>query len=149
MSLQELDGVEFDNLKEFFDDRPQFFNPAATNQETTYKVSLPTTLQLEADYHVASGLYVNLAGQIPLTKTGSKSFSNRTYTSVSLTPRFENKRFGIYLPLNYNELTSFNAGASVRLGPLFLGSGSILSALMSSSKQADVHLGLRVGILKR
>ena len=56
---------------------------------------------------------------------------------------------GIYLPVNYNELTSFNAGLSVRLGPLFVGSGSLLTAMLGESKQADFHFGLRFGGLQK
>ncbi|MEI9957341.1 MAG: hypothetical protein WDM90_13855 [Ferruginibacter sp.] len=40
-------------------------------------------------------------------------------------------------------------GASFRFGPLYVGSGSVLSALLGNSKQADVHLGLRIGILQK
>jgi hypothetical protein len=32
---------------------------------------------------------------------------------------------------------------------LFVGSGSILSALLSNSKQADFNLGLHIGVLKK
>jgi hypothetical protein len=41
-----------------------------------------------------------------------------------------------------------NAGLSLRLGPLFIGSGSVLSALVGSSKQADVYVGFHFGRLK-
>jgi hypothetical protein len=58
------------------------------------------------------------------------------------------KRFGFYLPINYNELTKMNAGAALRVGPMYVGSGSILSALMGKSKQADIYFGFRIGILK-
>ena len=37
---------------------------------------------------------------------------------------------------------------TLRLGPLYVGSGSILSALLSKSKQADIHVGFHIGILK-
>jgi len=34
------------------------------------------------------------------------------------------------------------------LGPVYVGSGSILSALFSQSKQADINVGFHIGILK-
>lgn len=147
MSLQDLDGIEFDNLKDFFEQRPLYFTPDNANNETEYKVSLPTTLQLDADYHVASGFYLNLAGQFGLGDD-SKGFNNKVYTSMTFTPRFETKKFGFYVPVNYNELSKFNAGASLRMGPLFVGSGSFLTALLSDSKQMDFHVGLRFGGLR-
>jgi hypothetical protein len=146
--LNELDGVEFDNINNFFASHPNYFTPAGDNSETSYKVSLPTTLQIDADYHVASGFYVNLASQVSMSNNNSKVFNNKTYSSVTFTPRFETKQFGAYIPLNYNQLSKFNAGASFRFGPLFIGSGSILSALVGHSKQLDGHIGVRFGGLK-
>ncbi|MEJ7914381.1 MAG: hypothetical protein WKF70_14585, partial [Chitinophagaceae bacterium] len=70
-------------------------------------------------------------------------------SSFTLTPRYEGKAFGVYLPINHNSLTQFNAGLSLRAGPLFLGSGSILSAVLGDSKQADFHIGLRFGGLQK
>lgn len=147
-SLQSLDGVEFDDLNNFFASHPAYFTADASNGQKEYKVSLPATLQVGADYHVMSGLYVNLSSQLSLSNNVSKGFNNKTYTSATLTPRFETKRFGFYLPLNYNKLSKLNAGASLRVGPFFIGSGSLLSALMGDSKQADVHFGFRFGLMK-
>ncbi len=146
--LTQLDGIALDDFNSFFANRPQYFTPTSTHHEEEYVVSLPTTLQLTADYHVISGLYVNVAGQIALNNNKTKAFNNKVYNSFTATPRFETKRFGFYLPLNYNQLSRFNAGASLRVGPLFVGSGSILTALMSDSKQADVFIGFRFGGLK-
>ena len=50
-----------------------------------------------------------------------------------------------FMPLNQNELTNFNAGLSVRIGPFFIGSGSLLSAALGNSKQADFHFDTRAG----
>ncbi len=147
--LSELDGVEFDDFNSFFVSHPQYFTPAASNNEEEYIVSLPSALHLTADFHVISGLYINVASQIALNSNKTKAFNNKVYNSFSATPRFETKRFGVYLPISYNRLSRFNAGASLRLGPLFVGSGSILSALMSHSKQADVFVGLRFGSLRK
>jgi hypothetical protein len=66
-----------------------------------------------------------------------------------LTPRYEGKAIGLYLPVTYNTLTQLTMGATLRLGPLFVGSGSILSALLSNSRQADFNLGLHIGVLKK
>lgn len=147
-SLQELNGVDFDDLNAKFDSYPQYFTPDGSNTETKYTVSLPTTLQVNADYHVASGFFVSLASQLSLSNNKTKGYNNRTYTAVAVTPRFEKKRFGVYLPLSYNKLSSLNAGASLRLGPVFIGSGSVISSLIGNSKQADFHFGVRFGGLR-
>jgi OOP family OmpA-OmpF porin len=55
----------------------------------------------------------------------------------------------VYLPLNYNSISSFNAGVGLKAGPLYIGSGSIINTLVSDSKQADFYIGLHVGILHK
>lgn len=64
-----------------------------------------------------------------------------------LTPRYEGKIASFWLPLSYNNLTKWNAGFSVQVGPVFVGSGSVLTALTGDSKQADFHMGVRFGKL--
>jgi hypothetical protein len=147
--LGQFDDVEIDSLKKFFDNNPQYFTPATGNNEKNYKVGLPTTLHIDADYHFHRGFYVNLSGQLSLVNTKNKPYNSQYYSSFSLTPRYEGRAIGLYVPLSYNKLTNFNAGISLRMGPLFIGSGSVLTALISDSKQADVYVGLRFGGLQK
>jgi hypothetical protein len=60
----------------------------------------------------------------------------------------ETRHLGVYLPLSYNTLSKFNAGLALRAGPVFLGSGSILGALLGHSKDASVFIGVHIGILR-
>jgi hypothetical protein len=148
LSLKELGNIDIDDYNSFFADRPTLFTPDASNTASSYKVSLPTSLQLEADYHVISGLYANVTTQFALSKSKKKGYNSYVNSGFTVTPRFEMKRFGFYLPINYNDLTKVNAGAALRVGPMYVGSGSIVSALMGKSKQADIYFGFRIGILK-
>jgi hypothetical protein len=145
--LKELDGLEIDDYKEFFDTRPQYFTPANATNEGSYDVPLPSTLQFDIDYHLHKNLYVALGSQLAVNRKDNL-FNSRYYNTITLTPRYEGKGIGLYVPLNYNALTKFNAGASFRFGPLFFGSGSALTALLGNSKQVDVHVGLRFGSLQ-
>lgn len=149
LSLSELGDQELDEFKQYFNARPQFFTPAATNNDAEYDVALPTSLQLDVDYSLSNKFYVHGGAQLSLAKTDNKPYNTAYYNGFTLTPRYEGRAFGAYLPLNYNGLTEFNAGLSLRFGPLFLGSGSVLSALMGESKQADFHVGLRFGGLHK
>jgi outer membrane protein OmpA-like peptidoglycan-associated protein len=115
-----------------------------TPQSSSYNVNLPTTLQGDIDYRFGGGFAVDLAGQWTMNKTGS--FSLYEYNSYSAVPRWENKTFSVELPINYNELTHFNAGVAFRVGPFFIGSGSVLSALVHDNKQADLHMGVHFGM---
>jgi hypothetical protein len=146
--MNQLNGVALNDYNTFLSSKPQYFTPSSSNINTDYSVSLPTSLQIDADYHVEKGFFVSLASQVSLSNNKTKVYNNQTYSGVTLTPRFETKIFGFYLPLNYNSLSKFNAGASFRFGPVFIGSGSIVSALVSRSRQVDFHFGVRFGGLK-
>lgn len=140
-TLDQFAGKSVKDYKAILDASPYF---TGTPQSSSYTVALPTTLQADIDYRIAGGFAVDLAGQFTTTKTGS--FNLYYYNSYSLTPRWENHLFSVELPLNYNELTHFNAGIAFRVGPFFIGSGSVLSALVHDSRQADLHVGVHFGM---
>jgi hypothetical protein len=137
----DIDG-SIAEIKEYLDGSPYFTKKDAGI--TSYKVSLPTNLQMNIDYAVTSKLYIEAAAQINLTQKSNR-YNSFYYNSFSLTPRFEGRHIGVYFPLSYNELTHFNAGVAFRLGPFYIGSGSVLTALLGNSKQADVHFGINFG----
>ena len=147
--LNSLDGLGVDDYKAFFNSRPQLFTPVTGNDQQAYSVALPSSLNMEIDYHVSMGWYVHLGSLVSLMNAGSKLFNSNYYNGITLTPRYEGRRFGAYVPLNYNQLTKFNAGLSLRFGPVFIGSGSVLRALAGHSRQADLHAGVRFGMMSK
>lgn len=147
LNLNEVGEQPIDEIKDYLDSKPQLFTPLSSTG-SNYKVTLPTMLNLDVDYLILANLYVNAAAHINLVATDKKFFNTNYYNSFSVTPRYETKKLGVFLPLNYSALTSFNAGLAFRLGPVYLGSGSVLTALFNSSKQADIFLGVRFGGLR-
>ena len=144
--LDMLTGKEIKQIKAILDANPTFFTNTA-NVSGSYNASLPTVLQSDVDYHLNKGFYINLNGQLNLISKANIYGANQ-YNSITLTPRYEGKSFGVYLPVNYNELTQFNVGLALRAGPLFVGSGSLFKAL-ANSKQTDVYMGIRIGNLNK
>jgi hypothetical protein len=143
--LNTLSEASVDDFKDTLNRYPQFFTPDAANNATRYRVAMPSTLQLNADYHLNKGFYINLASQLSLIKNTTKTESSQYFNSLVLTPRLESKGFGLYVPLMYNSLTEFTAGASFRWGSFFFGSGSVLSAAFGNSKAADFFFGFHIG----
>jgi len=139
--LGELNGVALNDYRSKLDQFPQYFSPDGAAAKSRYLVSLPATLQMDIDYHLHDKFYINAASQIAL--------NSHFYSVFAVTPRYEGRHYGFFLPLSYNSLTKVNAGFSLRAGPVYLGSGSVLSALVSDSKQADVFIGFRVGRLSK
>ncbi|WP_158844418.1 OmpA family protein [Algibacter sp. L1A34] len=117
-----------------------------TNSSAGYKVNLPTALHLNVDYSLNRSFYVNLNTDLSLVSKGKENAS-RIANVVSLTPRFESKWFSFFVPVSVVQYNGFQAGAGFRAGPLYIGSGSVLTALTSdNSKGADVYAGLKVPV---
>ncbi|MFG6687843.1 DUF5723 family protein [Mariniflexile sp. HNIBRBA6329] len=120
-----------------------------TSSTTGYKTKLPTALHLNVDWNFSGKFYLNLNTDYSLTKKGKEHTSSIT-NIASLTPRFESRWFSFYVPLSVVEYNGFQAGAGLRAGPLYIGSGSVLTALTSdNTKGADVYAGLKIPIYQR
>lgn len=117
-----------------------------TNSKIGYTANLPTAVHLNADWSFTSKLYLNLNTDFSLISKGKENAS-RISNIASLTPRFESKWFSFYVPLSIVENNGFQAGAGLRAGPLYIGSGSVLTALVGDdSKGADVYAGLKIPV---
>jgi outer membrane protein OmpA-like peptidoglycan-associated protein len=70
-------------------------------------------------------------------------------STVTVTPRLEKKWVSVYSPVSYNVNGQLNWGAGIRFGPVFVGSGSVLSSLFKQRLQtADAHIGLTIPIFQ-
>lgn len=147
--LDNFDEFDYDAITTVIENNPQFFTKQGNVQNLQiYKVNLPSTVHLDIDYNPAGVLYLNAAVQVGSPSSSNLS-SSKYYSMFSFTPRIEGRLLALCLPLSLNEITGFNSGVSLRIGSLFIGTGSGITALFSQSKQADIHLGLRIGSLQR
>ncbi|HEX8575172.1 MAG TPA: DUF5723 family protein [Flavobacterium sp.] len=127
-------------------DIDDFLNTFPVTNTNATQANLPTALHTNVDWNMYKKFYLNFNADISLTSKKALN-TNSIANTISLTPRYEVKWFSFYLPLSYIQYSQVNAGAGFRLGPLFLGSGSIISNLISKeSKGADVHVGLKIPV---
>ncbi len=120
----------------------------ARSQSSAITMQLPTALHLTYDrfFNRWAGIQAQL--NVPIMFSALTQYSG-TYNpmSISVTPRAETVGFGVYLPLSYNTISGFQAGLSLRLGPLIIGSGSILNLkFLNRTKGGDAYFILRVPI---
>jgi hypothetical protein len=139
----------FDNAigdyKATLDQYKTYFTQSSAS-DGSYKVTLPTTLQLGADVRAYDHVYASLFSQVALANNKSKAYNPMYVTSVTVTPRYERSKYAFYLPISYNDLTKTNLGFGFRAGPVYAGSTSVLGGLMGFAKQADFYLGFRAGL---
>ncbi len=108
------------------------------------KSNLPTAFHFNADWNFNNKFYLNLDTNFDIANNEKGNSIENTY---SLTPRYETKWFSAYIPLSMREFSGFNAGLGFRAGPLYVGSGSVITNLFSDkSKGADVYVGLKIPI---
>jgi outer membrane protein OmpA-like peptidoglycan-associated protein len=67
-----------------------------------------------------------------------------------LTPRYETRWFTFSLPINYMEYSGVQVGTGLRFGPMFIGSSSVITNLVSKeSKAADVYFGFKIPVYQK
>lgn len=146
--LDQFSGSKLSDYKAVLDANPTYFSQAAGLNGNSYRVSLPTTLQLGIDFRVIPRIYIALNSQIGLTNNDTKAYNPQSLSFVTVTPRYESKMLAAYLPITYNSMTNMNVGFGFRAGPVYAGSSCLISSLLGTSKQADFYLGFRFGIKK-
>jgi hypothetical protein len=112
----------------------------ASNDQKDFQVKLPTVFSGYADVKIVPDFYVTVFTQQRL----KKNEQNDQITSqniISLTPRYALKNYEVWLPFSHSELSGIAGGLGFRAYGFYIGSGSIITALISDSKQADAYFG--------
>ena len=144
-----IEGMEINSIRDFNDTLRNRFN-FSDNTNESFKMGLPTALSLQLDYNIGAGFYVNLMPYFALRKGTNMIAKTHYYTSYSLTPRYDHKWFGVAVPLNIDQFNRFNAGLSLRLGPIWVGSNSIISnAAGKQVRGFDAYAMLKIPIFKK
>ncbi|WP_010521670.1 DUF5723 family protein [Aquimarina agarivorans] len=110
------------------------------------KIGLPTALHANLDYKIREKLYINLNADLSLIDE-EQGDANHIINNYTITPRFESKWFGVHVPVNYQELNGLTIGSGIRLGPLFVGSGTVISNIISDKTgSANYYAGIKLPI---
>lgn len=146
--------VSLYNVNTTYTDAQYNANPSFNNlyntisQTKSVKFKLPTAIHFNADWRMNKSFYLNLNTDFSAVAAEVKN-SSYINNNVSITPRYEAKWLSVYTPISYLEYSGLQAGFGFRFGPLFVGSGSIVSALLSETKAFDAHLGLKIPIYQK
>lgn len=133
-----------DDVKEFLDNN---YNATALNQNV--KMQLPTALHILVDYRLAKMWLISAQADLSMV-AADEQLNNAISNTVILMPRYESKWLSVFAPMSLRQYGGFTAGAGLRFGPLSVGSGSILSNLLSDSTQsADVFFGLKIPLYRK
>jgi outer membrane protein OmpA-like peptidoglycan-associated protein len=136
-SIDDLNNV----LKDKFDFREDV--------QESFKMSLPTALNVDIDYLLAKDLYINFNPYISLIKAASLKTKTHYFSTFSLTPRYDLKWFGAALPIQMDQFGRMKTGLALRLGPLWIGSNCAFSSVFSDkSYNADAYVMLKIPVFR-
>ncbi|MBL7982555.1 MAG: OmpA family protein [Flavobacteriales bacterium] len=117
------------------------------NGSATYTHRLPTAWAANVDLHLFGGFYLNAGTYRDATRWFKETNSTlNTREWVAVTPRFENRWFGLYVPVSLSD-EQLRVGTTVRVGPVYFGSNNLADQIVNpQNPQADYHFGLRFSI---
>lgn len=118
-------------------------NMKGVNEAKDFRIGLPTAFRLNGDYSITPSVYLSCNILLNLKGSSSTVYNPGYVSYISLVPRYETKAFMVALPFTYIGYQSATLGTILRAGPLYIGSSSIISCLLSKElRNADAYLGL-------
>lgn len=109
-----------------------------------FKMNLPTVMSLQGDYYAGKNIYVNSTFNYAFQFKNNEDKIHEV-TTFSITPRWDWKWLGAYVPFSYNKYSHFRAGLSLRLGPLIFGTADLLPLISKRDVYGtDFHFLLKV-----
>ncbi len=141
-----------DDLDDLGEEPTEVFNDIFDLDPATgahsFKTGLPTALRMFADYRIAKRVYANFTLIHGLR--GKEAVAMRKFSQATITPRIEMKWFELAMPISMvDNYSNFALGASIKLGPLFLGSDNLGGAMgIGTLTGVDVYAGLALPLYK-
>jgi hypothetical protein len=87
-----------------------------------FTVLNPMRIVLNADRYITDAFYINATLSINIPTSFLKKYlAVKELNFLSVTPRWETKRLGFYLPVTFNNENQFWIGGAIKLGPLLFG----------------------------
>ncbi len=132
-----------DTLRDMFD--------IDTAYSKNYKVTLPISLRLYGDYNFVKNLSVFTEFHFTFIQLMQSNLDAPLIFRYNITPRYEDERFGVYLPLNFSNYFPGNAGLALRWKPFIIGSSNLFTFWVyeDRGKALDLYLTIKVPILKK
>lgn len=87
-----------------------------------FRINHPTRMVFNVDRQITDLLYINAELSLPVNAfVSSGVLQTRNMNLLTITPRRESQKYGVYLPLSLNTDGSFWIGAAVKAGPVLFG----------------------------
>jgi outer membrane protein OmpA-like peptidoglycan-associated protein len=135
-------------LQGFADTLASLFVQRQTDKDF-YRMTLPTRINAYVDYNIWKGFYANFTASLApgFVRNPEKT---RAISEFSVTPRFEHKWIGFYLPVSVNSHGNVHLGTGLRMGPLVVGTYDITPlAGKATIYDANFYMALSMPITRK
>ena len=116
------------------------------DSKKTFVMNLPTAISAQADYRIWKDFDVNFVAYYAFQ---FKNNANKVhdFSSVSITPCWDHKWFGLFVPFQYHFLYGWSYGTCVRLGPIIVGTDNMGAFFGNKSfRGADAYFLLKIPV---
>ena len=130
-----------------FNDSLTKVSDAVSGQSGNFVIYQPTRLRINFDQHIAHNFFLNTELTIPIVPLlVKKSAVLQDMNLLAITPRWELRSVGAYLPILFNSRKQLWVGAAFKIGPVLLGLhnlGNLFSKNTMQSGGGYIALTLR------
>lgn len=113
--------ADIGSFKDFNDSLATIVNSIAPLRGN-FNVINPARLVINVDRYLFDAFYINADVSINLSPlAGDERLYVKETNLVAVTPRWETRRWGFYMPVLYNTEKQLRVGAAVKAGPLLIG----------------------------
>jgi hypothetical protein len=100
-------------------------------------IYMPTRLLINLDQHITENFYINAEITLPLyALAGDDVLVIKDMNLFALTPRWEQKNFGVYLPMLLNTKKQVWIGGALKVGPVLFGAHNLANLFSKNSTQS-------------
>jgi Family of unknown function (DUF5723) len=97
-----------------------------------FAIMNPARAVVNADHYLSGNFYVNGELSMNLIPASANKYALHDTRLLTVTPRWERRVLGVYLPVQYTTRGNFWIGAAVKAGPLLLGTHNLLNMFASN-----------------
>jgi len=113
-----------------------------------FQAGLPTVWAANADMKLSDKFFISVYGQT-FIQNKENNLQIPAINLIALTPSAVFGKFEVYSSWGFYDIAGFTGGLGLRFGGFFIGSQSILTAMMADTKKADLQVGLSWGFGKK
>lgn len=146
-SFNDFDSAETAGISDIAEVIENDLGGSDTGESSKFRVVLPAAFSAQFDYNIGYNFYAN--GSLIIGAPWKNSFGIQRAALLSVTPRYEIKRFEAALPISLHELRTPMVGAMLRLNSIIIGTDNLFSFFGNSDIYgADIYFHLKYTIFR-